>query len=214
MKFKFLSVSLTALVLTISGVANAGLISFNEYDNAQWFNDGLVIQNNGFDIKSTSLTGHQGAIASTTFCGPSCPDNGDYYLFGHGSGFEFTTIDGLGFSLLSFDGAEAHNGVESIFAQQIWVSAITMDNVTINQYFNLDWINDGNGPSNDFQGFTLSNDFVNLKSVRFNGVGGTKNFFSIDNIGYNRVDVPEPSTLAIFALGMIGLASRRFKKQS
>jgi hypothetical protein len=28
------------------------------------------------------------------------------------------------------------------------------------------------------------------------------------------LDVPEPSTLAIFALGMIGLASRRFKKQS
>lgn len=28
------------------------------------------------------------------------------------------------------------------------------------------------------------------------------------------VDVPEPSTLAIFALGLIGLASRRFKKQS
>jgi hypothetical protein len=27
-------------------------------------------------------------------------------------------------------------------------------------------------------------------------------------------EVPEPSTLAIFALGMIGLASRRFKKQS
>jgi hypothetical protein len=30
----------------------------------------------------------------------------------------------------------------------------------------------------------------------------------------NSTDVPEPSTLAIFALGMIGLASRRFKKQS
>jgi len=28
------------------------------------------------------------------------------------------------------------------------------------------------------------------------------------------VNVPEPSTLAIFALGIIGLASRRFKKQS
>ena len=27
------------------------------------------------------------------------------------------------------------------------------------------------------------------------------------------VDVPEPSTLAIFALGIMGLASRRFKKQ-
>jgi hypothetical protein len=30
----------------------------------------------------------------------------------------------------------------------------------------------------------------------------------------DNIDVPEPSTLAIFALGMIGLASRRFKKQS
>jgi hypothetical protein len=29
-----------------------------------------------------------------------------------------------------------------------------------------------------------------------------------------KADVPEPSTFAIFALGMIGLASRRFKKQS
>jgi len=30
----------------------------------------------------------------------------------------------------------------------------------------------------------------------------------------DQVEVPEPSTLAIFALGMIGLASRQFKKQS
>ncbi|WP_241242239.1 PEP-CTERM sorting domain-containing protein [Thalassotalea sp. G2M2-11] len=39
------------------------------------------------------------------------------------------------------------------------------------------------------------------------------------NLNYIRMtrsstDVPEPSTLAIFALGMMGLASRRFKKQS
>jgi hypothetical protein len=35
-------------------------------------------------------------------------------------------------------------------------------------------------------------------------------------VSYNdgKVDVPEPSTLAIFALGLMGLASRRFKKQS
>ena len=36
-----------------------------------------------------------------------------------------------------------------------------------------------------------------------------------DSLEYlNPVDVPEPSTLAIFALGVIGLASHRFKKQS
>lgn len=36
----------------------------------------------------------------------------------------------------------------------------------------------------------------------------------ITSISFNSVEVPEPSTLAIFALGMIGLASRRFQKQS
>lgn len=34
------------------------------------------------------------------------------------------------------------------------------------------------------------------------------------NISVVSAEVPEPSTLAIFALGMMGLASRRFKKQS
>ncbi len=34
-----------------------------------------------------------------------------------------------------------------------------------------------------------------------------------DNLTYGSVDVPEPSTLAIFALGIMGLASRRVKKQ-
>jgi len=37
-------------------------------------------------------------------------------------------------------------------------------------------------------------------------------YHAFDNVSYRTVDVPEPSTLAIFALGMIGLASRRFKK--
>lgn len=36
----------------------------------------------------------------------------------------------------------------------------------------------------------------------------------ITGLSFGSTAVPEPSTLAIFALGMIGLASRRFKKQS
>lgn len=35
----------------------------------------------------------------------------------------------------------------------------------------------------------------------------------VNHLLVKNVKVPEPSTLAIFALGMIGLASRRFKKQ-
>jgi hypothetical protein len=44
------------------------------------------------------------------------------------------------------------------------------------------------------------------------GTGGLGNYHKIDNFTIAKTEVPEPSTLAIFALGMIGLASRRFKK--
>ena len=45
--------------------------------------------------------------------------------------------------------------------------------------------------------------------------GNTPRDAFFDNIVITNVtDVPEPTTLAIFALGLMGLASRRFKKQS
>ena len=56
--------------------------------------------------------------------------------------------------------------------------------------------------------------FGGLYVYTTNGVLGV----NMDNIRIlppiDMIPVPEPSTLAIFALGMIGLASRRFKKQS
>ena len=55
-------------------------------------------------------------------------------------------------------------------------------------------------------GITYANDKLYYYDWN-SGSGSTLSRFSL-----NSVDVPEPSTLAIFALGMIGLASRRFKK--
>jgi hypothetical protein len=52
----------------------------------------------------------------------------------------------------------------------------------------------------------------NGEQVLFSSNSGTSNIYRFSD-GITQ-DVPEPSTLAIFALGMIGLASRRFKKQS
>jgi hypothetical protein len=45
---------------------------------------------------------------------------------------------------------------------------------------------------------------IEVREVQFNG--------TLTNSGSQNTSVPEPSTLAIFALGLIGLASRRFKK--
>jgi hypothetical protein len=51
--------------------------------------------------------------------------------------------------------------------------------------------------------------YLNRSSVtRRNVSGGTGTWLT------RQVMVPEPSILAIFALGLMGIASRRFKKQS
>ncbi len=67
---------------------------------------------------------------------------------------------------------------------------------------------------------------VGFDALAYAGFGRTgRNTLIYSDIGYRSswtgvamvrsgFSVPEPSTLAIFALGMIGLASRRFKKQS
>jgi len=48
----------------------------------------------------------------------------------------------------------------------------------------------------------------------FNYHSAQLRFAGVESVKLESNEVPEPSTLAIFALGMIGLASRRFKKQS
>jgi len=50
----------------------------------------------------------------------------------------------------------------------------------------------------------------NVSYIRMSSADDTTVF--IDTFRANMAQVPEPSTLAIFALGMMGLASRRFKK--
>jgi len=59
----------------------------------------------------------------------------------------------------------------------------------------------------------------NLSYGGYTELMGDSNMSSekVENMGValvrDSIEVPEPSTLAIFALGMIGLATRRFKKQ-
>ena len=61
-------------------------------------------------------------------------------------------------------------------------------------------------------------DFFNTPTTLDFGfvVGGGGHSLSVSNVALTvtSTNVPEPSTLAIFAFAMIGLASRKFKKQS
>ena len=65
--------------------------------------------------------------------------------------------------------------------------------------------------SSDYGGFRRSSsDFYDGGNGYIFGISQTRDL-TFRVVG---VDVPEPSTLVIFSLGLIGLASRRFKKHS
>lgn len=65
-----------------------------------------------------------------------------------------------------------------------------------------------------FIGFSTNSAFT---SVSFQTTGTTGPFWGFDNLSYGNAklsEVPEPSTLAVFTLGLMALASRRFRKQA
>ena len=80
------------------------LLDFEEFSATQWFGNSFV-HSNGYRISPTGSSLFTGAIADTSFCFPTCPDNGGRYLLGHSAGFEITSLSGAGFGLSGFDGA-------------------------------------------------------------------------------------------------------------
>lgn len=75
------------------------------------------------------------------------------------------------------------------------------------------YVSDNAYLGNGYQGsFTKYKDIARINHSR-GTVGVNSGYNDIGSMLVRVTQVPEPSTLAIFALGLIGLASRRFKKQ-
>ena len=104
-----------------------------------------------------------------------------------------------------------------------WLSNVGYSTGSPIQYYriwNMDWVG-GTGSITEVNvdfanitGFDASNVTFGSDYIEVAIGGLSMNNNSFINIELNSTSVPEPSTLAIFALGIIGLASRRFKKQS
>ena len=213
MKFRLLKVFTVGIFLSISSLASASLIIFDDMAVANISES--TITSDGYDI----TTGKKALITNES-CGiPTCADNGTNYLtinyFPTGeNSFTLIRTDSEAFDLLGFDLAEFNIRYSQFWAKTIVVSATDIHGAMISESFDLDFINDGLGGVADFQTFSTSL-FTDVTTVKFSGIGGVdRNGYSVDNINVVYSSVPEPSTLAIFALGMIGLASRQLKKPS
>ncbi|WP_057833134.1 PEP-CTERM sorting domain-containing protein [Colwellia sp. TT2012] len=238
MNIKMLKAAVAGLVLSVSGFANATFIDFTGGDvtkngggvgttnNFILFDNAAFYVEDGFKFEFF-FTGLPTAFASSI---------GDYYNTGNDvvhwhwldgccgnvTEVKVSKVDGTTFDLGGFSVSTntSNGGGGSIGTEQVYIN--TSKALGIFNVASDDW-GLGNGPDplitiaasnmlfDDISWFSFTNG-NNSTAVGM----GLDNFFldeAGDPNGFDPTSVPEPTTLAIFALGLMGLAARRFKKQ-
>lgn len=207
MNIKMLKAAFAGLVLSVSGFANAGLITTStdsalngadiltfdsELDGlftSRVFNGEVTISTTGSSLRLDS--GFSGTYGMQNKSIKN--QQGQNYILDFS-----TTISAFGWDW----GAADRSG---------WVISLFDINTQLISSYNIPAQTSANGYA-DFYGATG----MNISRVTMANLN-SGDYAMMDNLHYVKStsieQVPEPSTLAIFALGIMGLASRRFKKQ-
>lgn len=217
MKLRFLKTTLLGCLLSVScfvGMANAGIIYSNDFES------GLATDFSNYTNVVSAPNGESFIGYLTHGATPTLNLNG---LAAHSS----ITIDFDVYGLRSLDGTVHSDNFQffidgtSQFKDYYGHSNGIIVGPTTGQLVSHDQSAFGHG--HFYGGASTYHYSVTLShvdpSISFGFKANTDQgwideAFGLDNVVVSSVSVPEPSTLAIFALGMIGLASRRFKKQS
>ncbi|MFT5298150.1 MAG: hypothetical protein ACI9VT_002592 [Psychroserpens sp.] len=199
MKFKLLKTVVLGFLLSMSSFANAGLITLNSGTGA--------VNGNSLDFAGLFITLSGGG---RDVGAPYADSNGVYNTING----QYPTSNDIVFSFddlvenvtLSFDpygletsgrGAlwvEVFNGLISLGSQKILDGAFHTESLS------------SFGPMTSF--------VVNNGCSTASGDTSCSWVSQYNAVSFDVAAVPEPSTLAVFALGLMGFASRRFKKQS
>ncbi|AGP84515.1 PEP-CTERM sorting domain-containing protein [Alteromonas mediterranea] len=233
MKNKFLKGLVSSFALAVSGFANAGLIElvdnggFESGNFTDWSVTNLGSGGCGLNVWSVSSSGIHG-----------CSDNNGVTVVApiNGTFAAYNTFDGPAGTLQLTQSILLPTLVDSFSLS--WFQTVDMNGGGIPRTFSVDFYTGINSlignvssqqfSSGAFQNWTQFNfdvtsllssysgqevklSFRNIVPTSFTGPAG----FGLDSVSLvaNTVDVPEPSTIAIFTLSLLGLASRKFKNK-
>jgi hypothetical protein len=226
MNVKMLKAVLAGLILSVSAFANAGLIITIGDVTGNNTNLSVSVEGSGTLVADIWSGGPGGLNVYTDFIGTTDSSTSLVGLVG----------DQVGFFADNNIGNYVGTTYSSFTAEKL-ISGIELFNLTDNTSALINWLDiDDDGAGDDFALIldTIDNSFLDSgDSWSINGTSflnlqlGNASDFSIGTYSYtdnalgvvtlviqeNSVNVPEPSTLAIFALSIMGLAARRFKKQ-
>ena len=235
MKFKFLNVALASLAIAVgsfpahSGIIDASSVLLDDAGATQlesWLGQGdldwdsIWYGRNG----ATPQQWHDGVdgVRDTVSIMKVIDAAGVVSLLGGYTDSAWDADGGYSYAAHAFIFNLSTNARQNVIAAYAAYATITIDSYfpTFGGGHNLTGGYEGaigsGGVSSSNQGYASQNG-VYEGSVNILGSTSFTQFQLLELETFTfapAIDVPEPSTLAIFALGMIGLASRRFKKQS
>jgi hypothetical protein len=199
MRIKMLKVAVAGLVLSVSGFANAGLISFDNRIDFQNYVSSFQLDDLTSVTQGVSSLGQDRGDYSWNMSSYGCQTTGDC---GDNSSEGFVTG---GYVWTYGDGAFTFDNAINAFGIDYTYRNGTNDRITLNGLASQ------TSPTGGF--FGIVDTTSTFTTVNYTARGSSSLF---DNVTYGSESVetvPEPTTLATFALGLMGLAARRFKKQ-